>query len=206
VAQNVSVEIRPSADVSVVEVLNDFPATPVDGGLQLQLGDAYAEQQRRVVFSLHVPQLELLGPANVADVVVRYVAVGDEIAAHELHVPVLVNLVSADEAATALPDAEVVEEIVVLKSARAQEEARSLAMDGRFDEARSLLSERSNDLRRIAPSSRRVDELLEQADDMQRFGDTIGLGSFDHGLSKQMRYSSWQKQRGRPRRRPPEAG
>jgi Ca-activated chloride channel homolog len=206
VAQNVSVEIRPTAEVSVVEVLNDYPATPVDGGLQLQLGDAYAEQQRRAVFSLHVPRLELLGPSNVADLVVRYVAVGAEIAAHELHVPVLVNLVSADEAATAVPDAEVVEEIVVLKSARAQEEARSLALEGHYDEARSLLTERSKDLRRIAPASPRVEELLEQADDMERFGDTIGLGSFDQTLSKQMRYSSWQKQRGRPRRRPPEAG
>jgi Ca-activated chloride channel family protein len=204
VAQNVSVEIRPTAEVSVVEVLNEYPATPVEGGLQLQLGDAYAEQERRVVFSLHVPRLEALGPASVADVVVRYVAVGAEIAAHELHVPVLVNLVSADEAATAVPDAEVVEEIVVLKSAKAQEQARNLALDGRLDEARTLLTERSKDLRRIAPSSARVAELLEQADDMDRFGDTIGLGSFDAGIAKHMRYSSRQKQRGRPRR-PPEA-
>jgi hypothetical protein len=35
VAQNVSVEIRPSTDVELVAVLNDYPAVPVDGGVQL---------------------------------------------------------------------------------------------------------------------------------------------------------------------------
>ena len=156
VAQNLSVEIRPTADVDVVEVLNDYPHLGVPGGVQMQVGDAYGDERRRVVFSLHVPRLEVLGPVSVADVVVRYVAVGEEIAAHELHVPVLVNLVSADEAAAVAPDAEVVEEIVILKSARAQEEARELAQDGRIDDARALLEERAKDLREIAPRSSRA--------------------------------------------------
>jgi Ca-activated chloride channel family protein len=201
VAQNLSVEIRPTADVSVVEVLNDYPNVGVPGGVQIQVGDAYGDERRRVVFSLHVPRLEVLGPVSVADVIVRYVAVGDEIAAHELHVPVLVNLVSADEAAAVAPDAEVVEEIVVLKGARAQEQARALAQDGRFDEASSLLEERAKDLRRIAPASARAAELLEQAEEMEGYGQTMGLGAFDAVQSKQMRYSTWQKQRGRPRRK-----
>jgi Ca-activated chloride channel family protein len=200
IAQNLSVEIRPTADVDVVEVLNDYPHVGVPGGVQLQLGDAYGEERRRVVFSLHVPRLEVLGPVRVADLVVRYVSLGDEIAAHELHLPVLVNLVAADEAAAAGPDAEVVEEIVILKSARAQAEARTLAMEGRIDEATSLLHARADDLRRIAPASARAEELLQQADEMQGFGDTMSLGAFDAMHAKQMRYSTWQKQRGRPRR------
>jgi len=200
IAQNLSVEIRPTADVDVVEVLNDYPHVGVQGGVQIQLGDAYGDERRRVVFSLHVPRLETLGPVGVADLVVRYVSVGDEIAAHDLRLPVLVNLVSADEAIAAGPDAEVVEEIVILKSARAQEEARGLARDGRYDEANTLLHERADDLRRIAPSSMRAKELLEQADEMEGFGQEMSLGSFDAVQAKQMRYSSWQKQRGRPRR------
>ena len=41
-AQNVSVEIRPNAHVQVLGILNDYPSTPVPGGVQIALGDAYA--------------------------------------------------------------------------------------------------------------------------------------------------------------------
>ena len=203
VAQNLSVEIRPTADVDVVEVLNDYPSIGVQGGIQLQLGDAYGEQLRRVVFALNVPQLAALGPANVCDLVVRYVGIGDEVTAHELHVPVLVNLVSADEAAAAGPDAEVVEEVVILQGAKAQEEARKLAGEGNFEGAGKLLRDSANELRSIAPESARAEELLEQAEEMEGFGDTIGGGAFSLMEAKRMRYSSRQKQRNRPRKNEP---
>ena len=63
-------------------VLNEYPAVPVEGGLQLQLGDAYAEERRRVVFELAVPTLATLGVVPVAEVVVRYVTLGDGVEAH----------------------------------------------------------------------------------------------------------------------------
>ena len=99
VAQNVSVEIRPGDAVEVLGVLNDYPLTTVPDGMQVQVGDAYGDEVRRIVFQLHIPNMALLGPAKVADVIVRYVAVGEQIAQHEVKVPVTVNLVSADEAA-----------------------------------------------------------------------------------------------------------
>jgi hypothetical protein len=46
--------------------------------------------------------------------------------------PLVVNLVSADEAAAQTPDAEVVEEVVILQAARAQEQAREPADSGEF--------------------------------------------------------------------------
>lgn len=118
VAQNVSIEIRPGGDVDLVEVLNHYPATPVAGGVQLALGDAYGGERRSVVFALQVPALAQLGMAKVADVVLRYVSVGDQIAAHELTLPLMVNVVSADEAASAQADHAVVEEVVVLEAAK----------------------------------------------------------------------------------------
>ena len=77
VAQNVSVEIRPTHEVQVLGVLNAFPVVPVPGGLQVDLGDAYAEETRRVVFELHVPSLASLGVRTVADVVLRHTAIGE---------------------------------------------------------------------------------------------------------------------------------
>ena len=70
VAQNVSVEIRPSEAVEVVGVLNEFPQVAVEGGVQIQLGDAFADEERRVLFALRVPDLARLGVEKVADVVI----------------------------------------------------------------------------------------------------------------------------------------
>ena len=75
VAQNVSAEIRPSQEVAMLGVLNEYPAVQVPGGVQVQLGDAYAGERRRIVFELHIPEVAGLGVAKVADVVLRYVTV-----------------------------------------------------------------------------------------------------------------------------------
>ena len=165
VAQNVSVEIRPAwDDVKLLTVFNDFPQMQVEGGVQVMLGDAYGYERRRVVFQLHVPGIDTLGPAKIADVIVRYVEIGEQVAMHELSLPLVVNAVSADDAAAAVPDAEVTEEVVVLLATRAQDEAREAADDGRYDVAQKVLKEAAQNLRATAKGSARADELLAQAD------------------------------------------
>lgn len=165
VAQNVSVEIRPGwDDVALLSILNDFPQLQVDGGVQVQLGDAYGDERRRVVFALHVPELATLGPAQIAEVLVRYVEVGEQVAMHTLHLPLVVNAVSSDDAAASVPDAEVTEEVAVLLGARAQEEARKLADQGDFEQARRVLLGAAEELRTKAEGSPRAAELQEQAD------------------------------------------
>lgn len=196
VAQNLSVEIRPAWDeVQLLEVLNGDPQVPVEGGVQVQLGDVYGDDQRRVVFRLHVPALATLGPATIADTVLRYVSVGEQVAMHELKAPVVVNLVSADEAAAAAPDAQVTEQVVILASARAQEQARELALRGDIDAASRLLRGAAQELRTVAKDSPQADELLRQADATEQHRDAMRDG-FDTLQSKQMRYDS------RSRRRP----
>ncbi|CAN5204139.1 hypothetical protein BH20ACT22_BH20ACT22_25640 [soil metagenome] len=153
VAQNVSVEIRPSEEVKLLGALNEFPATEVVGGVQFALGDAYGGEQRRVVFELHIHELARLGVATVAELVLRYVLVGDEIAAHELVLPLKINMVQADEASQAEPDKEVTEEVLILKVAKAQKEARERADGGDFDGAQRLLSQAASDIEAALPGS-----------------------------------------------------
>ena len=198
-AQNLSIEVRPNEHVQMLGILNDYPGVAVTGGVQIQMGDVYAEERRRLVFELSVPQMATLGPATVAEVVVRYVGVGGSIETHELRLPVTVNLVSADEAAAHSPDAEVIEEIVVLKSAKVQEEAREHAQRGEYESAHKLLSETARELRKIAPNSERSEELLEQASEMDRNASVMTDGAFDAGAAKQMRYESRARNRGRRR-------
>lgn len=146
-AQNVSVELRPGPHVEILGVLNDYPQVPVPGGVQLELGDAYAGETRRVVFAFHVPHLAALGPVSVAEVVVRYVSIGDGIAHHEVTLPVVANAVSAAEAAAVGPDPAVREEVLVLQAARTRDEAIRLADAGENAAAMRLVTAQSAELR-----------------------------------------------------------
>lgn len=190
VAQNVSVEIRPGwEDVTVLSVLNDFPQVPVEGGVQLQLGDAYGDEHRRVVFQLHVPTLAMLGPSKIAEVIVRYVALGEQIAMHQVSVPLIVNAVSAEDAAASVPDAEVVEEVVILIGARAQEEARELADGGDYQGARAKLTDAAAQLRARAAVSARPEDLLAQAEAWERRAEALAPESWQMDR-KRMTYES----------------
>ncbi|MEX0755616.1 MAG: VWA domain-containing protein [Actinomycetota bacterium] len=201
IAQNLSVEIRPTDDVQLLGVLNQFPAVQVEGGIQVQLGDAYAQERRRIVFELHIPNVAALGVKTVADVIVRYVSVEATIEAHDLRLPVTVNMVSADEAGAAGPDADVVDEVTIMMSAHAKEEAREAADRGDFDTARDKLRSAAGELRRIAPDSARAQELLEEANRSEEHASTMDATTYGLTERKRMRYESWQAQRGR--RQPP---
>jgi Ca-activated chloride channel family protein len=139
-AQNVSVEIRPEPAVELLAVLNEYPQVSVPGGVQITIGDAYAGERRRIVFNLHVPALAELGVAKIAELVLRYVSVGEQVVQHELTIPIVVNRVCADEAAARAPDLQVREEVLVLSAARARDEAIRLADAGRIAAAQQLLS------------------------------------------------------------------
>jgi len=202
VAQNVSLEIRPTEDVQLLGILNEYPTTAVVGGVQINLGDAYAEENRRVVFQLHIPQMAALGVKKVADLLLRYVSVGDSVAAHEITLPIVVNAVSADEAAGAASDQDVLEEVLILKAARGQKEARDLAVRGDFEAAQKLLRDSADELRAIAPTSKRAQELFQEADILDSHSSMAAPGLYDALQSKTWHYDQHRKQRSR--RRPPQ--
>jgi Ca-activated chloride channel family protein len=176
--------------------LNEYPAVNVPGGLQVQLGDAFGGERRRVVFRLRVPGLAQLGPARVAEVVVRYVTVGGQIAAHETSIPVTVNLVSADEAAARELDHEVVDEVVLLQAARARRIAMRQADAGDYKAARDTLATMGNELLRHAPNSRRAAELIEEAARLERHNESMTATSYATTRNR-LSSESWRRNRGR---------
>ena len=203
VAQNVSVEIRPSEHVDVLGVLNDYPSVAVPGGVQIELGDAYGGERRRVVFALRIGRLGELGVARVADLVLRYVSVGDEIRQHETTIPVAVNLVSASEAASAEPDLEVREEVLVLKAARARDEAVELADRGDHEAARRVLHDAAGQLRlaKGALAASRAEALEAEALALDHVAPLMAAASYDANAAvrKNLRYQSNAARRGRGR-------
>jgi hypothetical protein len=51
----------------------------------------------------------------------------------------------------------------------------------------------------VAPGSPRADELLAQAEETTGFAAEMSEARYDAKMKKSLKYSSWQRQRGRPR-------
>ncbi len=139
---------------------------------------------------------------KIADVIVRYVEVGDQVAMHELAVPVIVNAVSASDAAASVPDAEVTEEVVILLGARAQDEARELADAGEYDEASKKLRVIAEQLRQVAKGSARSEELETQAHAFEDRSAMLDEGAFTLENRKQMTYENRARHQRRSRPEP----
>jgi len=199
VAQNVSVELRPAGEVQLLAVLNDHPSVAVQGGVQVQLGDAFSGQRLRVVLRLHIPNLVSLGVQQVAELVLRYVTVGEAVVSHQASFPLLVNAVSAEEAARAAPDPEVTDEVVVLAAAQATDRARKLADEGRHEAAAHLLRETVEQLRAVAPRSGASEALLRQAQVLEVTSEELDTATYSAAIRKRLHYGSHDLKRHRRR-------
>jgi hypothetical protein len=121
-------------------------------------------------------------------VVLRWVSLGDSIEAHQVSIPVMVNVTDASDAAAAPAESAVTEEVVVLRSAAARDEARRLADRGDVAAARNLLSASAAALRSQAGASSRPDELLAEADRLDRLA--VAATDYDESVSKRLHYGS----------------
>jgi Ca-activated chloride channel family protein len=108
---------------------------------------------------------------------------------------VTVNLVSADEAAAAAADHEVVEEVTILKAARARKEARDLADHGDYDGARFLLAQHAADLRAVGGEL-----ALDDAALLDEHLAMMAPASYDPSMRKRLTSEAWRGGKGRPPR------
>ena len=139
VAQNVSVEITPSAAVAATAVLNEFPVTDVQGGLQVALGDAYGGEKRKVVARFHLRPSSTTGQVEVATLTIRWAAVVGDVALHTVTVPVVVTVGDGSGTDTGA-DAAVTEEVLRLQVARTRKEARDAAERGDYTAASAMMT------------------------------------------------------------------
>jgi len=101
-----------------------------------------------------------------------------------------VNAVSAEKAAGVGPDPDVREEVLVLETARARDEAIRLADAGENDAAMQLLSTASTELRRSG--------LTEEAEALELEQPLLTPHRYaDAAARKQLHYESHRRKRGR---------
>ena len=158
VAQNVSVEVRPSDVVSDWGLLNEYPMVPVDGGVQVNLGDAYGDERRKVIAALQIKPQATAGPVQVGELVLRWASVIGQVALHTVTIPLIIGV--TDEPLDGVPlDPAVTEEVLVLRAATARREADEELQRGDFDAAAALFEQAADDLAACPAYAGDVDEL-----------------------------------------------
>jgi len=166
VAQNVSVEITPSAGVAATAVLNEFPITEVANGVQVAMGDAFGGERRRLVAKFHLRPIATTGPIKVATLTLRWAATTGDVALHTVTIPVVVTagvIENADPGA----DPEVTEEVVRLQVAAHRRSARDAAERGDLHGASRLLAAGADLLASTSDAELEVYELRRDASQLE---------------------------------------
>jgi Ca-activated chloride channel homolog len=140
--QAASLTVRPGDEVSAVRLFNDLPATGIDGGFMVELGDLHAGETRRVLLEIDVPAIAGLGLAKVCDLELRWVEI-DSMESKVASIPVSVNVVPGDEAAGRSENTEVTTELAFQRAQRSKREAADALRDGAPERATVLFKEGS---------------------------------------------------------------
>ena len=125
----------------------------------------------------------------------RFTSVGETIEQRTTTIPIVANVVSASEAASAVPDAEVREEVLVLRAARVRDEAIRLADEGRVDYALAAVEATALELDAAG--------LTEDAAELRAAQSE--LSRYDAMSRKALNQKSWDLKRGRGRPPAPSA-
>ena len=122
VAQACSLTVRPTGAVETVRLFNDLPATGIDGGFMVELGDFYSGEERRLLLTIDVPAMSALGLAEVCSLELQWVDAA-KLDTHVVTIPVHVNVVPGDQAAGRIADPTVRTELAFQSAQRSKREA-----------------------------------------------------------------------------------
>lgn len=177
--QAASLTIRPSDDVEAVRIYNDLPASEIEDGFIVELGNLHAAEQRRLILQAEVPAIGSVGLARICDLELRWVDV-ETMHSERVDLPVYVNVVPGDEAAGRTQNPEVTTELSFQCAQRAKREASEALGEGDLNRAQGIWRGASLDLRHlesadippamaaeIADEVRILEELADRAADDQ---------------------------------------
>lgn len=150
VAQQIKVRIDVEKDVKIIEILNDYDVEADDKDHKwavASMGDAYAEETRRVLVKLELPEVgRTLGarPIHIGTVRADFFDILSNESRWE-EAKIKVEFVPASEVQKDA-DIEVREQIAIQKAAKAQEEAMKLAEQYDWKGAQSIICMAIQDL------------------------------------------------------------
>lgn len=138
VGQNLEVFLRCEDGVAIDTNFSNLPGEKSAGSLSWRMGDLYADDLRQVLLSLRVPSKLARGHAPIAQVGVRYQSAEDgALKRHEAPVTAVFSDAGARDRSI---NETVLQELLLMRSARAKEQAAVHADRGDFSAARQVLS------------------------------------------------------------------
>lgn len=190
VGQNVVVNVRPSELVEHGWVLNKYRTEEKGEELRVTLGDVYAVEEKVLALEIQV-KAPKAGPIELARVAYTFQAVVDgSIKDLTGEFVVNANVGTAEEAAAATQDLQVIGEARRLEIAKAKDVAVELADKGDHKTAAQNLRKIAEDLR-LSPLANQF-EFAEEIDQLEHFADRLEKKAFDGSMRKELRDQSYQ--------------
>lgn len=143
-AQNLRLKVAPSRDVRFVEILQEYPTHPIEGGLEIELGDLLSGEDKPLLLHFAIPR-SLAGRHGISMLTLSFQQVLGEVAFRELNAFVE----TPDRGADSLAINPVVwREVLLSQSAREMKNAMADADKGQLDSARARLLDARKELER----------------------------------------------------------
>ena len=193
VAQNISVEIRPSAAAAEVAVLNEYPIVAVGDGFQVSLGDAYGGERRRVVAMYRLTAPDAIGEVDLGELVIRWASMVGDIALRTTTISVRVNATDDPNAPDLAASPVVTEQVNVLKAARSRRAAHESLLRGDIDSARAALRDAVDTLAMIDGEDVQLDQARFDLSELDR-------GDWNESSTKRLFSTQRSTQKGRQSR------
>lgn len=146
VAQAASLTVRPGDAVSQVRLFNDLPVSGIGDGFMVELGELVADENRKLLFEIDVPDIATLGPARVCEIELRWVDT-ESMESKLAKIPVNVNVVPGDQAAGRVKDNEVETELTFQRVQRDKFLAAEDLQRGDYGSAQRRMRRSSSRLR-----------------------------------------------------------
>ena len=143
---NAFLRIKPNDPelIARIELLHEVPAwteqSPSGPMIVIPLGDLYAGQSRELLVRLDVPGLSGLGMHALGDFIVDYVVLPD-LTARTVTWPIMVNVVSREEAAGRMPDPTVTVATLLAQVTKAKVEAVQALGEGDSERAGAIIGD-----------------------------------------------------------------
>jgi Ca-activated chloride channel family protein len=136
-----TLRVRPQPGLVLdVGVRGRFANRAEGSDVVVSIGDLYGGEERTVLVRLHVPALETMGTATIADLVVEFTSLPD-LREHVVTLPVSVNVVPGDEVRGRVPDPVVTTEDLLLDVAESKEGVAATLRAGDSRGAEAALSD-----------------------------------------------------------------
>jgi Ca-activated chloride channel homolog len=174
VGQNLMITVEQGQYVTGIRQLNAYP-TDTDGKhTSFKLGDIFGNELKTLVLELSIPAMNTIGEEEIAVLRFEYDEIaGDTTTHHVKTLPVMVNVRPSAEPAPLL-NPEVAESVLLLKAARARQQAVKLADRGDYHEAASLLQQVVDE---IAKAQLDNEQLTEEKIALSAQADKLALGA-----------------------------